>query len=834
MKKKHLDKSQNWSSKIKLRAIWKICSLLPDPTKVLTQKPKGFKFNGIFSYFDKKRRVMNYFPITTNYINKKNKLLKKLQENNTDYTGDALIKNPSLVEKIVDLIKNKSLVEKIVDLIKNKFLARDIANNETDYTGDVLIKIYETVIKTCTAGNKCKIDDDLNDYIQAFIKEYNGTKDAAEQLEIWAKFNMNLWADRRWYEAGLLFDLLKDKKKSLEEQGVGQNIEALMHERAQPNDPGKITIYYNEGNPIEINEKSLTDKFLKEAPRKELIPLYLPWYYAIGIDIDKTALVLGSVFLLPIFDIYIGNKGYGGFNGFYNFQYKELKKKQRKETFWEWFYRHLGYKEPKKKQRKETIKNIIKETKPHLAVLSKEIYLSNLFRIENKKIKKKPSYNFVDYFLQMIIYVQDWENIWVTTKSIEQSEKNEKNKFTEEDINRYWTRKSPDEKKGKFTYEWIDSSNGDKGVNELKPVVTGKNFFKFHIEEEVAFLLKKEDTEYDKKILDEYLICKYPEASVIPNDASDLKKYEENLTQRFLRVFGIAISAWKKDKYKITINVAKGCVEQMSHNLHYVPAGIRKELKLLKSEDDMQANIIEGSDNFLEYIVNRFSAFSCFYEDIPGGYMPKSIDESIEDFKKQKLFLKHITKATKNCGNEVEIIDHNKEYGKLRLLYQPLYMFLEHYIRYVAEHLAVSSDTISCHVKISRIENSEYRMCIWEDSKKELGVEEFYKAWKDLNDNHQKVQEARPFSLRDKQEISAMEWYLKSLVDSKDTWLEVSPVVVLGSGKQCISYKIEEIKVEKDKCEYYYTDKAEGKIRLCHSNNQRFSMKYSFNIQNQS
>ena len=740
-----------WSSEIKLKATWKIHALLPD-LKVVLDKIE-LEADIIACYFDKKRRAVNYFYIKRGHIDNKQELHDRFEKG-----------------------------EEYKHLIKNYI------------NGLRKLEIH---------------DEKLADYVSTFIDKYDKAQDNETRLEILTKFNMDLWASCEWYEVGLIFSNLKELKNSC------SKIELLEYRRVSKNkDKREVEIYYREGR--SIRSKSFGE-FTKEYPKEEIYNMYWVWHSLVGFPLEITEEsphVNEPAFLLPIFDIYVGNRGYGGFNGFYHFFYKKPEGKTKEE----------------KKQRKKAIK----ETKPHLAVLSKEIYLSNLFRIENEEIKKKPSYNFVDYFLQMIIYVQDWENIWVTTKSIEQSEKNEKNKFTEEDINRYWTRKSPDEKKGKFTYEWIDSSNGDKKVKELNDAVP-KNVFEFHIKE-VAFLLEKEDTEYDEKILEQYLICEYPKASVIPNDASDLKEYKKSLTQRFLRVFDIAIREWQEDKYENSINVVSGCIEQMSCNLYPAVEGIQQELKDLISDKDNEKDYqatIEGSHIFFQYLGNRLRAFERLRKEESGEIIapgenktPESITEIIADFNKQKFLRKYIIQATKSKAvKKVEIIPHiNEEYKVLR---EPLYMFLENYTRNVAKHQTVISPKITCHIEISCIENSEYRMCIWEDSEKKPEVEEFYKDWENLNDYHQKVQNNPPFGPKIKKlrGISAMEWLLKVLVSSRDTRLEVSPVVVSGNGE--IRYK-----VKKDKCGCYYTNKAGGKIRLYHGHNQRFSMEYSLYIQN--
>ena len=762
-----------WPNSIKRDALWKLrgwvsVKLLNDEVKKVSKVTHSECADIVAVlpiYLDKKRRICNSFSIDKKNFDNKNNIEKP---------------NPRIFASHIDTIK--SGIERVDKGIVDKYLENHIEK----FSGKI--------------RDKKKLD--------------------LPTADICLKYFMRLPLPYNWFENGIARRILE---RSDGEKNLG---EALYMRRSKKErvseDTLKRTVYKFNSDSERLDELGNHEKIPTTDRRNNRLDediieyLYNPLFALFGFDsipgldtvLDRQESIRNPCIFLPIYDNYINSKGYGEMQSSYLFYIKKDSDDPKIII--------------------NTIKYLLEVLKPTIRDVSMEIYLSNLFRVIEGEISKKPSYDFVDYFLQMIIYVQDWENIWVTTKSIEEIEKN---KFTEKNINRYWKRKSPDEEEGEFTYEWIDSSNDSKEVEKLNEAVKDNNVFEFHIKE-VAFLLDEGDTKDYKNILDGYLICEYPAASVIPNDTSDLKKYKENLTQRFLRVFEIAISEWQEDKYKNATNIAKGCIEQMSHNLHHALEGIMADLETLFDDENRNTPaqfIIRGSHKFSEYLHDRFEAFREF-GDLPGENDSEPIDDSIDDFKKQKFFLKHITRATESSVEQVKIIPHIKGYEELEVPYQPLYMFLENYIRNVAKHQAIISSTLTCHIEISGIENSEYRMCIWEYSAKKLEIDEFYQQWEHLNSKHQEVQDNPPFGPGIKRGISAMEWLLKGLAYSRNTRLEVSPVVVLGSGEQCIRHKVE----KDDRGGYYYMDEENKRISLHRNNNQRFSMEYSFNIQDKS
>ena len=400
---------------------------------------------------------------------------------------------------------------------------------------DLLEKILREAHVFLKSVKEAEYDRRLIKHVDEFFSHQDKYKKLINQnkfhevIDDYLRFFINIPTPRNFYEVGILSNLLEelndnnkrnDNKSQLIEEPKLIFLQKKIEKAEQrqiytiTNDSSKLS-KLGKDREIPKGNEGLFSKYV------QFLPLFFDLFGFSDEEhepFNKNGIIPYPCIVLPIFDNYIKSKGYGGIQGAYLI--------------------YLSVKDLKKQA--DITKHIYEIMKPIIPDISTDIYSSNIFRIEEKKIKRWSSCTFIDYFLQMIIYVQDWENIWVIT----QSKKAVNDNFSVECINQHWGRTSPEDKEGQFTYKWgLDDEKKERKLDSINN--ENHNYFEFSIQK-IAYLLEDECMKEKEisKYSEYYLICEFPKASVIPKDDYTRKLYNEQLEQRFVRIFQIAIRMW--------------------------------------------------------------------------------------------------------------------------------------------------------------------------------------------------------------------------------------------------------------------------------------------------
>ena len=260
-----------------------------------------------------------------------------------------------------------------------------------------------------------------------------------EQAEKLMHFLFRLVSPPTIYEVGIVYKIMQNQEKStpsrffymqptengkqdkkyrsIRKGNLDASKEMMMKHKDKMDKMDMMQLNWSESEPC---EKEYGLHHLKEIREK----LYGPLLDSLLLENSSTGSsetknAFGSLsrlehacLIFPIFDIYIGNKGYGGIQGFYSVYKKD-------EGEWN---------EGDKKNK------IVEEFSPYLTILSDAIFTSNLLRTTEIELYLS---NIINIFLKMISCVQDWENIWLTKKCLKDILKDIKSK---EDIVSHWGR----------------------------------------------------------------------------------------------------------------------------------------------------------------------------------------------------------------------------------------------------------------------------------------------------------------------------------------------------------------------------------------------------------
>ena len=567
--------------------------------------------------------------------------------------------------------------------------------------------------------------------------------------------------------------------------------------------------------------------------------------------------LINDAIVIPVFEIYINGTGYGRLQGLYVL-YREGQKEllSRLST-------NIA-----KKIKIETAKYALESIEPIVQEISEKIFLSDIM-IARKELENTLS-TFESpfrYFLEIIIYCQDWENIWVCEKS-ENPDKDTKIHF-------WWGRKAKttdNNSNEQMTPVRWESLLEEKNEDNLKAVNNAKqkNYHNLLMKECGLFAPQKDKSDDNKKNEsdeDKYhnyyeIVFEYPKDTILPvsDDEYELYLYKEKMNDKLTRIMQVAYDIWKTNKYQDSVRKADGYISQMSHNLNHALDGIRMELeetispkledkkqgsdsslcldptklkKDLKEKDRLESLI--GHHNFYMYLKDRFEGFKDLKSKDPGTDLIKPFKAMVKDFNRQILFKKYITWATKDNDSkpyDVKLIDIISNELDIKVRYDILYMILENYIRNVPKHnILVKSEVnlMRCYLKIARCIDSRDKLdvSIWEDSRKEISPCEFYKSYKKLEKIYGEKVSARPFIIEKGGGTNAIVCLVDSLnkrYPVEKPHLEIKPVFVEEDGRER-----HEILHDPDRENYFYMSENE-RTELSENASYRFSIEYNFKM----
>ena len=570
--------------------------------------------------------------------------------------------------------------------------------------------------------------------------------------------------------------------------------------------------------------------------------------------------------IIPVHDIYINGVGYGGIQGFYGF-----------------FRKEGGIEE-------EKCFNEAEKQLPNIVDMSNYIFLSNLFLIVSEGLEHKVDSfeDLINHFIEMVRYIQDWETIWVSKIGLSEIkgkiEDESEEKIGDTDIIRCLSREI--DKKTGTSYKLSENKSEKEVIDKLKKAIKEDRYFPLSLKD-IGFIFKEDEIEEYNIDLERHIIFEYPKASFIPHNEDSKKEFENKIKDRQIQVFESIIIQWKDGKYTEKIRRMEGYIEQMSHNLSHVFEGGQVKIKKSLSADNAglvinpqeyespEDSFLANCYNFLEYLRSRMKFFVDLEITLKGmrnrDKDKRKISEVIDHFKYQEIISKYLTygapidyngKTVEIKDVQINLLGDKKTYANLAVCYEPLYMFLENYIRNVAKHQGVIEETMDVYIEIKDSDNSDKDVIVslWEHSEKQsvvkwmlqnnwdyskisqktglseteindlkeekdtaLKLMEFYRQWKNLSDGHKKIKKGQPF-VDGGRGISVMECLVNGLVSSENAHLRVKPVLVVPSDEeQSIRYEIRE---ENGKYYRVIDDKE-----VFNDQTNRFSMEYQFEME---
>ena len=540
--------------------------------KDLINLPQGGLIKGPFeivpSSFNKKNHTIHYFVIRNEWINNRieahNHLCGEtaMQCKEEDLLGDwDFDRQEDLVGYLIG--KESSNKENDIKEIKDIISVASVNDNEASVDNDeakvdlrklirALIVHLDKKLKKSAGNPFLSMDWMGKDGLrEKFALEDNFTeKWRPDRMEVedWFKFYYNLFSPCSWMEEGIVYNKLKDMTKDMTKDNrqlpVFFDMKAGKKKANIEFNGKKIKNYlrkvscWGSGQKEEIEigegyEKNEIGKFTDIAMKLKDISSLLLRNFS-NADMGLTGYSSSPCLIFPIYAVYIDNQGYGGIWGFYYLRYTE--DEQLDDTVTTVVSRvsrlildgltslitNVGRimvtltTTVSNGTENTDEKNVVELITPALVEASYKLFESALWRIESdldEWLAEFGNYTRVDkLFLQSIINIQDWKNIWITKKPYSEN-------ITEEDIISHWGReKDKDEFLGKG-WEELTSKKGGSELKELK----ADQFFQWKLKDIDMFLTTPSEKEEFSDLLDWHIICQYPEVVSLPKFGSEPK-----------------------------------------------------------------------------------------------------------------------------------------------------------------------------------------------------------------------------------------------------------------------------------------------------------------------
>ena len=536
-----------------------------------------------------------------------------------------------------------------------------------------------------------------------------------------------------------------------------------------------------------------------------LIPLSRIYHSVCDEGFNK--FVHNDCIVIPIYDIYVNQNGYGSIQGFYIWYAKRnIEENERNDMT----YREMT-----------AIDYLVKRQLPDIIQTSESLFMSKILRIREENFFAQIDCTFIDYFLQVINSIQNWEKIWITKHNPFSYE--DQDEFSRDSVTHYWKRKYKAEK---HLYEWVNcfEENEDKAKEEAYHTLLEYR----QIEEPasnqtlelkcpsfsmqfIKSLLRDEDQEYyGDSILNHYIIFRHSDADItrLPRPADNFSRvYLKKVKEKQFRIFEMVIRMWYQDKDSINNDRLAVNAKQASHNLgHLLGDVIQKKLPdVIKKYEELskkeiirmgssttyfektnkktnswggQSTAILDCRNLLLYMRQRLSYFANQNQQIEERIMQHfSVEkwwigfQKDEDEELQRGFISFLMTSltARGEGDNIKVsIEYVREgYRTISSEFkQPLYIFLENYIRNVVKYNNIADEEIVVYinflVKRSGAKPQTY-VQLWEKSKKETSAEQFYKDYLFLRELHKEIEESPLRSRTKKDTYYVTQFYKKYL-----------------------------------------------------------------------
>ena len=853
------------------------------------------------------------------------KVINNILEDNIDI--GSIERNIEDIEREINFIEKK-LLEKLQESdlvdIEDTENTQKITENFTEHIKD-LVKGYKPekskTIKDLIEGIKKLIEKSRNEVCESLRKklgypdEYDPEKNEINIYDLFLYIFLRFSSHATWYENGIAYTTLDKFKKAYNEE---KNIMPICwYMKTIEEEPGKKLVdiilydkkndkkndnYYIDGKYQSKKEKIpdvqkpndiATREYILNTMRDEI---YMPLFSLFNqrdnlfiikgseLHVDSIAarkgwwkkdVIAHDTVVIPMFETYINGIGYGRLQGIYSL-YREDQKAL------------LPNNKYANEIKAKIAEYLFKTSKLNLQDISEKTFLSDIMRARKKisnKSDEKNTYerfnHFFKYFLEIISYCQDWENIWLVKRS-------DKDHIVDK-VHFWWGRGQQSGEE--ISSEWKDllkdlkdnvlqslKSSDDNDQAKAQKEAKAKAKAKAKAQKEAKAAVKKvldldkqkcyelaiEDCDmFSKKDFevcntlpgsDEFIefsdceiVLEYPEYTIFPpaESHSDFI-FKVQMKERLMRIIQMAYDIWKTNIRIDDYQKARGYIIQMSHNLYHALTGMSENLEKtvgpmegerhsspLLDPDSLNDNSTEeqklllGSHNFLLYLRDRFESFTL---KVPGKGKKSPIKIMIDEFNKQVLFKKYITWVaddSKTYDVELVLSPFSKD-AEYKVCYDILYMFLENYIRNVVKHsddkIVSNDEPIRCNLEITTDDDDIHKYCIsiWEDSIKNIPPKEFLKKCQELEDIIEERYNSRPFKI-DRKGTSAMVCLVDSLCE-RVSKIEVNPVFVVPgeeiSGEEKTSTR-HEVEYDENKKGYYYKDKNKKEQRIvpCKSTN---------------
>lgn len=843
-------------------------------------------------YFNKKYRTFHYFFMKRSYIklgidfNKKEKELANLRKNLFELEK-IINSNTPEIKKYMEGTEHKKNIEELISYNKGYFFIEQIGDSSGQFKVEELIgKIVSQIdcsddgreyIKTSLNNFIDEIEkevkklDDLKEFREAIQEKLPRTKNEKNMLNLFLESFIDFPIPATWYEAGIVYQIFQNLKGEDLKHMKGDIIRCFyMPKHDEDIDKREISIVHSKreekekfhikeppGLPRKIEyEKTDGSKNIKDFTFDIKKKLYVPLFHLFNERDDmftertsggsqdskteeKKECLLNNCFVVPVYEIYVDGIGSGGIQGLYVMYQEEDIDIENKVAL-------------------EIAKYLLKVVEPIASEMSEIIFLSDVLEAENRTKDISPRKNYLEYFLEMIVYTQNWQNIWIISKSIKGEDGKLHSSKLDDDLKiiYHWGRT---DKEYFLESKWGEIKIDSESKKCLRKAIEAGKCFEFSISECEGFL-----EEGDGSFLEDYkLVFQYSDNTILPEDFSNhekeyINRYKERIKERILRILEIAIAKSSLNKYKNLLDKTRVYIEQMSHNLHHALLGMARHLRtedlaITGPVSDITANhitgrqeafieSIRGCHNFFWYLVPRFKAFSSLGLEVDDSLieLDATIEEAISIFNNQNLFCQYITDQADSVNIKsvtLELITNYYTPTGVKFRSQPFFMLLENYIRNVAKYgnkgiakgIQINEQDMKCYLDITR----NRQLCkfqLWEDTEKEIPLGTFYKNWEELQKFHKVIRDDdNPINKRDIKKIPnrglrSIEYLTRALAYPRASiglpLLEVIPVVVDGKER----HKIEE------KSGNYFICNNGRQQQLSADDKGKYSMEYNFEV----
>lgn len=482
-----------------------------------------------------------------------------------------------------------------------------------------------------------------------------------------------------------------------------------------------------ESGEIDISPEGLLDIFL-------IFVEYLLWHKTGGDNTFGNRIPFkNQIALLPLYDVWIGDRGYGGIKAVFIVFFDNDKTREN------W----LNNKLPKLS---DAFQELAEEVTTSAETLATSVPIS-------------PPYDLVSHFLKALVFVQDWQSAAVfnndgiflsgykrTQKDSQWTwEKGEKTDF-DLDVSLPCSEHLIQEQDDQFDsqkhyYMWWTA--GENGTIKL----WSKEFIPGISDEEVS------------RFGNLSIRFEFPEATHIPSSEVDRKFLCQEYLRQQLDLMRMLIPKVRARRSALRNAAVSIMARNMSHNIgSHVLAAVRGDKDLKKDEDNGCKGGLKQVNRLNEHLQRRmdfiaelatvetlYAADNLLFQEILGVKVSRGVNEwlvngdapeDISGLNVQKLLLKHISGSQNEGGDAVSAEIHvicpddktveeaNVSFNSGVLGWQAFYVILENIIRNVAKHAPdPANPKIDIYLKVlnnrdNRDHDEFFEVRIWDRRKK--------------------------------------------------------------------------------------------------------------------